>query len=1665
MAITMNDENDFKKLFNKQNKTEEEYQSLAQYVRNTNNSVALELCLNECTDAEVPAFFQEVAKLDVPLKIYDALYWRMIKSYSMDNSRVVGFNPPPSEKIKRTLKAISTFERPGSADPDALKADLEAGVYEQALLNAFKAKRKQRSDADALFEIRSDAEIAYYNSLIRAVIRSLIAKAQNQDPDALNRVKKAVMDEIENSEGLSEGCLEFFKAYLELGFEPPSAFDFFKKVENLSGEKFHTFDLLIQHKGNIHINYVEPLSTRVYLDFYDMDFARHQGESLLSYLISCKGKYDAQIFDILARNDVDVNLPDGKPLQYALRNKTDWLISKLIEKGATFPVDENADEYFVQAFNDNKLDFCDKIYQTGARLSEQKALEWLKKREVKNNKVLSESIIKYSNLDKDNPLLRSFFMKDYEEVITLLDRGATFPGGFTPNYFFDEVRKANRLDIYEKLYQKGIQLSPEFAREKALSAWNGHHLHLYEQIIKWGGLHSDSLFANTKEFKRAAVSFDQNILAKHYNNGSSVEDWQNQRAVVLLSDGTVRTIPSAYLFGQETALRLAKAHPDRLATCQEIANEEGNVVSPEMVGKLNVATMEKDLKPLKIRKVIYRPNHDIRHSMGAAALVPAIHQFKQSKYVNIEQLQLMLLASVCGREDETGFAQPGLRRNLYESYRAVAGLEFLHYVLRNWDNHYKNVFKNKEEVYQAALIVELMGYPELPNERDLAARNPPSILYRIMKGATLKEVKEIIAVYPNNNRLRGYTDEHLSTLLPKQAVEQVFNVASSDNLRYMNLTHADELLRCYPPDKMVNTITGDYEIISEALESAKNTRSAVTVLISHLKYVRDMLDAFGEKEASTFLKDQAQLGRVIETAQHIEQALNAVMGQPFDAVRANKISIRQNDKTLEYSLEDLISELGLDEQDLKLSGTGKMNKFARNKIIGNFLAKHALEAGNKNINERRFAFCHYHSPKALPQLHEAFDPANANYRDYVKDVETMIVVMDQIKRPEHVERTGYPLLLPNATQQDKENIKALCGTGVIISNENNRLFIEFDSVANAEQVLSLLYQFNVLAKIPETITLKIEITALEYNLIKPYLKFKQVKPVKEHSVEDNLIDEEGNLTVLSMIERHEAVAANHNACAATKNSDKTGVQWFFDQLENPSTDRPTRKNNAQQRNTLLLNYSHSGVAQQETLDRTEQAVAALDEQEPMTHNPPLTQYWRGYEQVSREVNIEQGEPKNTLFAKKSAFTLLERINQRLFQGAYDRANYFPVAFIFDIKKMHTHGERFVWVKNVGSNRKFWIKEGDLQPGDIVQAVTFSELQKHLASMDLTHKDKIENWNELLLSPQKVASCAIAVPGMAEIGDEAPLIYRINALNQAAWIRAQYGVDVPLLIHDGKHSTALYTETQMQADVLKLANDLASGRHLYLHQLPVESAYADYLKTLRSTVGVEINETRLRCEEQAILGDFFARLTGKKLEPPIEKYSYDAASAHIAAIDEKNTERLTSYIQSLDLTEENIKTYFKPLNYMGTQARERAYIQKKLAAISSGDTDTMKKLLIRCVALGHSQLIQELVQDKRFTLDVSSPLTPKEQTAMHIAVKNGDLESVKMLCALNGYPKVAISDGVSPAQSPLSLVEGLLMEEKNPDKLKELTAIKNVLCTKASVQEMMSKAFNIPPPSR
>ncbi|MCE3044218.1 S9 family peptidase [Legionella sp. 16cNR16C] len=107
------------------------------------------------------------------------------------------------------------------------------------------------------------------------------------------------------------------------------------------------------------------LNTVYTSNFFGLEVAQ---QSLLSYLIKEKSQYkpwvDDSIKRLLARSDIDVNVPNHKPLIHALEKKDKELILRLLEKGAKIPASfSEADlSYLLSVLNEEKKPVDRKVF-------------------------------------------------------------------------------------------------------------------------------------------------------------------------------------------------------------------------------------------------------------------------------------------------------------------------------------------------------------------------------------------------------------------------------------------------------------------------------------------------------------------------------------------------------------------------------------------------------------------------------------------------------------------------------------------------------------------------------------------------------------------------------------------------------------------------------------------------------------------------------------------------------------------------------------------------------------------------------------------------------------------------------------------------------------------------------------------------------------------------------------------------------------------------------------------------------------------------------------------------------------------------------------------------------------------------------------------------------
>ncbi|GGI92065.1 SidE phosphodiesterase domain-containing protein [Legionella impletisoli] len=214
---------------------------------------------------------------------------------------------------------------------------------------------------------------------------------------------------------------------------------------------------------------------------------------------------------------------------------------------------------------------------------------------------------------------------------------------------------------------------------------------------------------------------------------------------------------------------------------------------------LNIERFEKEFNG-KITNIVYRPNHGLTHSVRTAYSVASILAYRQKcgdeetkvlKQPDIEKLQLMMLFSVVGRRDETGFNDGPDGCETYKSYRTASGREYLAYN-REHSSHLYPGEDSLENLYRDALVVELMGYQCIKDAIN-RLREPP--------GLFVDYVREM------ENKLYGrdISREEALNLIARNVYSldaffqpQSVRAKSDALLNMMNDAHGLDLMRCYP---------------------------------------------------------------------------------------------------------------------------------------------------------------------------------------------------------------------------------------------------------------------------------------------------------------------------------------------------------------------------------------------------------------------------------------------------------------------------------------------------------------------------------------------------------------------------------------------------------------------------------------------------------------------------------------------------------------------------------------------------------------------------------------------------------------------------------------------------------------------------------------------------
>lgn len=1194
-----------------------------------------------------------------------------------------------------------------------------------------------------------------------------------------------------------------------------------------------------------------------------------------------------------------------------------------------------------------------------------------------------------------------------------------------------------------------------------------------------------SLFLVPEQFNKTAKYVNTQFLSQPFRGVNVGKRDTNQRAIVLLCDGTIvyitRENAKKYIdFGSLPHKKLKNVHTDL---------------------KIKIEQIEKDYNS-PVLKIIHRPNHGLYHSIRASAVIPVIYQhneknlFKKDPQIlkltqkELANLQNMMLFSVIGREDETGFSDSSEESDWrYQMFRAQSGTEYLEYCLDH--NHYTS---NEREAYLDALVVELMGYPRLPViDKENKTPDPfPKIADKIIKkyGSLYFTLEERVKC---EAKLKMMNSAHGLELIRCYAYQ------SNKNPRAENLNHGivtGEMIGSFNKD-LYNPLENEYlpyhkafdlllfvarlqnktgerkrtfvetkeDKIDQAIEKSKilekklYTEFFVDALnnidklkelynkaigdpVFHNHFKADNLVYFEDKKNLIKWYDfelnyQTNKENLFEFIKEIAPLIDKK--SKFDTIKDNKVKLKEIYENL-FSSELIELYFVKSEMESRLIRDPNLyplfyksddqDHSTMENIIRNYYLAKIGSAFEKSIMSNPKDRTHLSYSSNLfnyisPIVDENLNPVQRNTD---REVDLVTCELNSVERPKFFKSTAQ-----TATSQFQVDDLPTLLCSDIDSNKN--VTIQINDRQKAFYIQMILRDLNVISRDEHfeechiNSKFYVKVNQDKLPIIYSKLIFNRVQIPKNHSTCDTFFNDQGEIVALNLIKQTKAVVR----VLSSYDHHKKGVPdytYIMDQVEDPIFNRPVKGKTKDVTKKAILRTGNIQLFK----NRNPINTAVLDHQFPINQNPPLTQYWdKSGQPIDEGYNHPRGAPKNTVFAKKESFSLLDPIGKMiLYPGQFNpkdgiSTTFFPIGFLSNIDDMHTHGERYIFSANTSTNKRFWLGIDSIS--DIkthlktnehrLKSKRLIQLQKELnqAAQDRDTQANLPPlvWNELLLGCSKQSIQSLFVPGTSEIrffndkskisyeftAKPSTIIYRLNVVHHALNLKKDYGYDLPILIIDGVNAPKLYTEDLLKQDILRILDLIATGNFPYMDKK--DKTY----------------------QEELIL-NFFNRFT---------KTPYQSLEDLNTIVADK------SYI----------KTILKTVKLMGGDFYEHTYIYDR----RNYSKKLKKEVCLRQFRLNKPHFIR-LIIDKKL-LSVNDIFEDHyDDTPLHLACRLGDAKLVKHL--VNRYQPTLLENkkGETPLtiaqNNGLSSIEQILLSLNNKTLHAESTLCKN------SIEEQFSQRF-------
>lgn len=1035
---------------------------------------------------------------------------------------------------------------------------------------------------------------------------------------------------------------------------------------------------------------------------------------------------------------------------------------------------------------------------------------------------------------------------------------------------------------------------------------------------------------------------------------------------------------------------------------------------------LNQKKLEQHFKS-PIKHIVYRPNHDKSHGVRSACFIPSIYVFKKHyKRIqdlnehDLETLQLMMLFSVVGRKDETGFNDNGsdtLGRTTYEQFRAISGKEYLNYCKTHAHHLYTDAIEN---IYRDAIITELMGYPTI--EECIKRRTSPIetfIDYVIEKEHTLaKTITREEALTLITKRIYS-----LDLLFPPGPERQLGNT----KLDMMNEAHSLDLSRCYP--LFANKPNGPQSIV------------ILNNLLNDTGFYDDSQSVNLVNLSSVFQLLRCSFDAMQVTGQSTTYGLISL-----ECYEAEKVSLLHSLKAIEARFSgpfapDARAQILSEAQQAspQIKSFWVLNSSSESMVIQSYkkflllkeVARQFTKAEKLKSQKEMFSFHH----KDLAPPHKAAHKVNA------------------LALVQALESVSYmPGVLPD---------KPPTVLKVVHNKPGNLISLTFENQQDANLFVNMytdVFDFNLSVN-PSAMGITVTVNRQNYRqLVKnKALMFPKVVIPKSIDRELFLVSEDGLIDALHLIS-HSRGMGRLVSTSALKGENFPDYDYLFRALEDPVNVRYTSAIHEIENfplNPGIYCDPRTGICyKREVITKP---VPEVNFQEPITEPASFA------EKLSEGlVKGIPGKPKNTIFTKKMAHSLLPPNGiMREFPGTLDvRSIYFPIGVLSNLSEMDLKDQRYIWSQNMITKSKFWSRDSSilnhnmlnmlnalfdkdrtpqrgrnheiiLDKNKLYKATTPNLLVEYLESRAKKILEKInfklykpspqhvQDFRKLLqleaneyreqmkkshfackkinqiykaldeklakeaektnlkyaLSIEELIKHQKANPGQSSWNEilagntkhavralyvhKDALFDRLNLAYHALQIKKNYGYDIPLLVLTGNNAPYFYSEALIRADLEEAYRALRSGQFPY----DVSTCYVPVLNQ-NGTPAFINGMLHVKMGED---GKELIQIKNQEYQRELLVKLFKLGCPDISSLSEIEEGKFDEYFpKSFDLI-------LQQMDVIGRFAREQQLMQK---IVSFNDKHLQESFFLRCCALGHLGLIDSLMKHPGFMISVA-----------------------------------------------------------------------------------------------